>query len=99
MFNKRPTCIISFCFMCPEAKTIAFGGVATGSIKAQEAAVAISTESTPSGTPKTSATLENTGISNAALAVLLANSVKKTTKPVIVKRIIIMPRGEIKLPR
>ena len=36
-----PTFIMSDCLMCPEPNTMAFGGVATGSMNAQEAATAI----------------------------------------------------------
>ena len=39
MFNQKPTLIISFILMTPEPKTIAFGGVATGSMNAQDAAM------------------------------------------------------------
>ncbi len=59
---------------------MAFGGVATGSIKAQDADTAINALSITAGIPKLSAMAANTGTSKAALAVLLANSVKKTTK-------------------
>lgn len=58
---------------------MAFGGVATGSIKAHEADTAITEVSNNGEMPRLSAMAANTGISNAALAVLLANSVKKTT--------------------
>lgn len=58
---------------------MAFGGVATGSIKAHDADIAITEVSTKGEIPRLSAMAANTGISNAALAVLLANSVKKTT--------------------
>tara|TARA_Y100000991_G_scaffold199650_1_gene171481 strand:- start:114 stop:260 length:147 start_codon:yes stop_codon:yes gene_type:complete len=39
MFNQKPTLIMSFILMTPDPKTIAFGGVATGSMKAQDAAI------------------------------------------------------------
>ena len=58
---------------------MALGGVATGSIKAQEAAIAMMAASITGGTPRLSAMAANTGISRAALAVLLANSVRITT--------------------
>ncbi len=66
---------------------MALGGVATGSMKAQEAEIAIMAESTTGEIPSTSATLANTGISRAALAVLLANSVKNTTKAATVNMV------------
>ena len=39
MFNQKPTLIISFILMTPDPKIIAFGGVATGSMNAQDAAM------------------------------------------------------------
>ena len=70
--------------MCPDPNTIAFGGVATGNIKAQDAATAIRTDRMTGDMPNASATLANTGINKAALAVLLANSVKNTTKTAMI---------------
>ncbi|EAS44900.1 hypothetical protein P3TCK_20490 [Photobacterium profundum 3TCK] len=64
---------------------MAFGGVATGNIKAHEAATAISAERITGDTPNASATVAKTGTSSAALAVLLANSVRNTTKLAITK--------------
>lgn len=72
IFKNRPARIISCCLIWPVAKTIAFGGVATGSIKAHEAAMAINTDRITGDMPNASATEANTGMSNAALAVLLA---------------------------
>src|SRR5699024_3634856 len=62
---------------------MALGGVATGSIKAQDAATAIKLAITTGSIPKLALIATNTGINNAALAVLLASSVKNTTKPTI----------------
>lgn len=59
---------------------MAFGGVATGSMKAQEAPTAISTETTMGETPSASATPANSGTSRAAVAVLETSSVRNTTK-------------------
>ena len=39
MFINKPVLIISLIFKYPEPKTTAFGGVATGSMKAQDAAI------------------------------------------------------------
>ena len=72
-----PTRIISFCLIRPVPKTIAFGGVATGSIKAHEAPIPITKTSTSCGSPICSAIAANTGTNKAAEAVLEANSVKK----------------------
>ncbi len=59
---------------------MALGGVATGNIKAHEAATAISALRMTAGIPRLSAMAAKTGTNKAALAVLLANSVRKTTK-------------------
>ncbi|MNE20354.1 hypothetical protein D3C80_1134690 [compost metagenome] len=59
---------------------MAFGGVATGSMKAQEAPTAISTDTTMGETPSASATPANSGTSRAAVAVLETSSVRNTTK-------------------
>ena len=67
---------------------MAFGGVATGSIKAQEAETAITDATITGDKPKLLETATNTGISRAALAVLEASSVKNTTKVVITNKII-----------
>src|SRR5690554_5912126 len=75
-----PAVIIAFCGICPVANTKAFGGVATGSIKAQDALTAINAAKITGSNPNAGATAAKTGISSAALAVLLASSVKNTTK-------------------
>ena len=72
-----PTRIISFCLISPVPKTIAFGGVATGNIKAHEAPIPMTKTSTSCGSPICSAIAANTGTNKAAEAVLEANSVKK----------------------
>ena len=75
-----PTFIISRCLTCPEPNTMAFGGVATGNMKAHDAEIPISADRISGGTPSTSAIEAKIGTSSAALAVLLANSVRNTTK-------------------
>ncbi len=64
---------------------MALGGVATGSIKAHEAAIPIKTDSMIGDSPNASAMAANTGTNSAALAVLLANSVSITTKKITAK--------------
>ena len=59
---------------------------ATGSIQAQEADGAISADKMTGERPKPSATAVNTGTNNAVIAVLLANSVRKTINPVIITK-------------
>ena len=53
----------------------ALGGVAAGNMNAQEAAIAIMTDSAKAEIPRFSATPEKSGIINAAVAVLEASSV------------------------
>ena len=72
-----PTRIISDCLIKPVPKTIAFGGVATGSIKAHDAPIPIINTNTSFGIPICSAMAANTGTNSAADAVFEANSVKK----------------------
>lgn len=76
IFSMTPTRIISVCLIRPVPKTIAFGGVATGSINAQEAPIPIIMTNTAGGRPICSAIAANTGTNKAAEAVLEANSVK-----------------------
>ena len=59
---------------------MAFGGVATGSIKAQLAPMAMMSASPSGGAPKESAMDMKSGTKSAADAVLEVNSVKKTIK-------------------
>lgn len=80
IFSIIPTLTISCCLMWPVPKTIAFGGVATGSMKAQEAPIAMIKASPKAGTPKVSAIEINKGTKRAAEAVLEVNSVKNTMK-------------------
>lgn len=77
ILRMTPVRIISLCLINPVPKTIAFGGVATGSIKAQDAPIPMTNTNTSCGKPICSALAANTGTSRAAEAVLEANSVKK----------------------
>ena len=62
--------------MRPEPKTIAFGGVATGNMKAQLAAIAAGTISIIGSTFKLGARAAKMGIKVAVVAVLLVSSVR-----------------------
>ena len=64
----------------PVPMTSAFGGVATGNMKAHEAPIPIISTNTSFGIPIFSATAAKTGTSSAAEAVLLVNSVRKMIK-------------------
>ncbi len=61
----------------PEPKTIAFGGVATGSMNAQLAASVTGTVSMIGSKPASSAIAPTTGRNVAVVAVLLVSSVRK----------------------
>ena len=87
IFNTKPARTISLCFTSPVPKTIAFGGVATGSMKAQDAPKPMIKARPISGMPKDCAMEIKIGTNKAALAVLYVNSVKKmmnvaTSKPI-----------------
>ena len=86
---------MSRCLTSPVPKTSAFGGVATGSMKAQEAPMPMTITSTSSRMPVCAATEANTGTSSAAEAVLLVNSVRKIMNVATTK---IMTKGEL-LPK
>ena len=77
-----PTAIISRCLIRPVPNTMAFGGVATGSMKAQEAPMPMTSTSASFGRLSWVAMLANTGTSSAAEAVLLVNSVRMMMKVV-----------------
>ncbi len=64
-------------------KNIALGGVATGSMKAQLAAIVTGTASTSGSIPSSTANAATTGSSVAVVATLLVSSVRKTTRLVI----------------
>ena len=76
-FNTSPALTISMIFSLPEAKIIAFGGVATGIIKAQLAATAAGITSMAAEVLSDTATGPNSGKKAAAVAVLLVISVRK----------------------
>ena len=80
IFNINPTRTISLCFTSPVPKTMAFGGVATGSMKAQEAPKPMIKARPISGIPNDCAMEIKIGTNKAALAVLDVNSVKKIMK-------------------
>lgn len=69
--------------MSPVLNTIAFGGVATGSMKAQDAARVNGRTKCVTAMPISSATAAKIGTSSAVLAVLLDSSVRKITKSTI----------------
>ena len=81
IFIKKPARIMSEMVRTPDEKTIAFGGVATGSIKAQLAASVTGTQSTSGSIPDEAAIAAITGSNVAVVARLLVSSVKKTTSP------------------
>ena len=72
-----PIRAISPILIFPELKTIALGGVATGSIKAQEAASAAPANKGIGGIPKAAVKVINKGKTMLAVAVLEVTSVKK----------------------
>ena len=96
----KPLRIIWLILICPLAKTIALGGVATGIIKAQLAAIAVGIANKIGETPIETAKAPIKGKKVAAVAVLLVISVKKliaaTIKPTI-SRVGSIPMPE-KLP-
>ena len=65
--------------MRPVPKTIALGGVPTGSMKAQLALIAAGTIKRPGSIPATIAAGARSGISKTVVAVLLVVSVRKVT--------------------
>ena len=73
-----PARTISAMPMRPEPKTMALGGVATGIMNAQLAAMAAGTSSSSGSTPAATATAASTGSAAAVVAVLLVNSVRNT---------------------
>lgn len=75
-FNTNPARIISLILICPDPNTMAFGGVATGIINAQLAAIAAGTTQTKGEPVIDSATGPSKGKKPAAVAVLLVISVK-----------------------
>ena len=79
ILRKKPALTMSPIFKRPVPKTMALGGVATGIIKAHDAAIAVVT-SKPSGANfRLSAAAEINGIIVAAKAVFDVTSVAKVT--------------------
>jgi hypothetical protein len=82
IFSNTPALTICGIFIKPEAKTIAFGAVATGNMNAQLAAKVMGIQSSNGETPNSSATAATTGKNVAVVARLLVSSVKKITSAV-----------------
>ena len=83
--STRPILIMSLCWIFPELKTSAFGGVAMGSINAHDAARVSGRTKCLTGIFMSMATVAKIGTNNAVLAVLLDSSVRnimnRTTAP------------------
>ena len=77
----NPARTISGMVKTPEEKTMAFGGVATGNMKAQLAANVTGTQRISGSIPDCAAIAAMTGKNVAVVAKLLVSSVRKTTKP------------------
>src|SRR5690606_36679454 len=77
MLSHRPARAICAMVIRPLAEAMALGGVATGSMKAQLAAIASGTANTVGGRPRLTAIAAANGRKVAALAVLLVISVRK----------------------
>src|SRR3970040_474418 len=78
-FSHSPARAICGTVTAPVPYTIAFGGVATGSMNAQLAASAAGTASINGSTPIAVASDPTTGRNAAVVAVLLVSSVRNTT--------------------
>ena len=85
MFIKKPLLTISGILKYPDPKTTAFGGVATGNIKAHDAATAAPTINTNGCTSIVSAIGANTGSNIAVVARFEVISVKKLTAAIKTK--------------
>ena len=80
MLRTKPAFIIVAIVNLPDPQTIAFGGVATGNIKAQLAARQTGTVSDTGSTPMPIATAPKTGKNVEVVATLEVTSVKKIIK-------------------
>ena len=80
ILRAKPAFIISGILIFPDPKTIAFGGVATGNIKAQLAAKTTGIVSATGATPRATATAPTTGRNVEVVATLEVSSVKKMIK-------------------
>ena len=81
IFIRIPALIIWGIVRAPDEKTIALGGVATGNMNAQLAAKVTGTHKTSGSIPDCAAIAATTGRKVAAVAKLLASSVRNTTRP------------------
>ena len=80
MFNAKPALIISGMVILPDPKTIALGGVATGSMNAQLAANTTGIVKATGATPIATATAPTTGKNVDVVATLDVISVKNIIK-------------------
>ena len=76
MLTRAPAPHICKTVIRPVPKTMALGGVATGSMKAQPAASAVGTAKAIGSKPRETPTAAATGTKTAAVALLLVNSVR-----------------------
>src|SRR5690554_5306429 len=81
--SLKPALIMSLIFMWPVPNTMAFGGVATGIMKAQLAATAAGTAKRIGDTSWPTARAPTSGRKAAAVAVLLVTSVRNRITVVI----------------
>src|SRR5690554_2487168 len=93
ILSAKPALIISEIFMWPLENTMAFGGVATGIMKAQLAAMAAGTVNSSGETSCDIARAPSSGRNAVAVAVLLVTSVRKIITPAT--RIIITSTGKV----
>ena len=91
MFSRNPARIICGMLISPVEKTIALGGVATGSMNAQLAAIVIGTVRNRGDMPSCSAIAPITGSRVAVVARLLVSSVRKITRVTDAKTSTAMP--------
>lgn len=85
MFKKKPAFIISLIVSPPELNTMALGGVATGSMKAQEAAIAAPANNGAVSISKEKLRVTNKGNTILAVAVFDVISVRKLIAAMIIK--------------
>ena len=80
ILSQKPALSMTRCGSNPVPKAMALGGVATGSIKAQEAPIPMIMAKPVGSTPNCSAMEIKIGTRSAAEAVLEVNSVRNTMK-------------------
>lgn len=83
-FIHSPFFTMSSIFKCPDPKTMAFGGVATGSINAQEAATVAPTNKKNGCTSMAFASDAKTGNIRAVVAIFDVISVMKLTEAIMI---------------